>query len=176
MMANPNMSLDDQRTLLELLHSPASEPTDVTYEEVQCPGTRRPAIWCKPITSSASKSVVLYLHGGGGFAGSPYSHRKLAGHLAKAANSLVLVTDYSLAPENPFPDGLNDAIATYKWLVGAKGYQHQYIGLAGDSAGGNIATALCLKLKEFGAVSGGSSSLLTMVGYGGYRGFTGVQC
>lgn len=81
-------------------------------------------------------------------AGSPSSHRKLAGHLAKAANSFVLLPDYSLAPEQPFPAGVDDAVAAYKWLVHAKGYRPSQLGVAGDSAGGNIATALGLKLKE----------------------------
>lgn len=151
MMANPDMSLEDRRSLLELLHEPASEPTKVTYEEVQCPGTKRPAIWCKPFTTGKIESVILYLHGGGGFAGSPSSHRKLAGHLAKAAESLVLVTDYGLVPEQPFPEGLNDAVATYMWLVDVKGYEPHRIALAGDSAGGNVAVALGLKLKQLGA-------------------------
>ncbi|OAL44216.1 hypothetical protein IQ07DRAFT_663521 [Pyrenochaeta sp. DS3sAY3a] len=149
LMSNPCMSIDEQRALLECLQDPASEPTEVIYEEVQCPGTIRQAIWCKPL--SASKiSVILYLHGGGGFAGSPSSHRKLAGHLAKAASSQALVIDYRQAPENPFPNGLEDASTTYEWLINSQGYKPQYIGIAGDSAGGNLATALGLKLMKEG--------------------------
>lgn len=149
MMSNPSMGIDEQRALLEFLHEPASEPAEVTYEEVRCPGTDRAAIWCKPLSMS-STSVILYLHGGGGFAGSPSSHRKLAGHLAKAAGSPALVIDYRQAPEHPFPTGLEDASAAYMWLVQDKNYNPQNIGFAGDSAGGNLVTALGLKLKQEG--------------------------
>lgn len=148
MLANPTMSIAEQRTLLEALHRPASEPTGVTYEEVNCPGSELPAIWCKPTKISASKGVILYLHGGGGFAGSPSSHRKLAGHLAKASDTYVLVTDYALVPERPFPEGLSDAVAAYKWLMESQGHESKGVGIAGDSAGGNLSTALVLKLKQ----------------------------
>ncbi|KIW81106.1 hypothetical protein Z517_04129 [Fonsecaea pedrosoi CBS 271.37] len=148
MMASPPMSIQDQRALLESLHEPASEPTDVTYEEVRCPGTQRPAIWCKPLDANPSQ-VILYLHGGAGFAGSPSSHRKLAGHLAKAAKSLALVIDYRLVPENPFPAALDDAVAAYQWLL-SKGFDAKNLAVAGDSAGGNFATASVLKLKQLG--------------------------
>ena len=145
---NPGLSLEAQRMLVDNLHSAAAEPTDVTYEEVQCPGTRRPAIWCKPVTASSSH-VILYLHGGAGYAGSPSSHRKVAAHLAKAAGSYALVLDYRLTPENVFPAAMDDAVSAHRWLLGT-GVPSTHIATAGDSAGGNLAVASVLKLKELG--------------------------
>lgn len=146
--ADPQMDLQSRRSLLEELHTPAAEPTDITYEEVKCPGTVRPAIWCKPLASSSSHAI-LYFHGGGFVTGSPSSHRKLAGHLAKAAGCHALVIDYRLAPENPFPAALEDAAAAYKWLI-QRGISEKHIATAGDSAGGNLAVAAVLKYRELG--------------------------
>ncbi|KAH7009828.1 6-hexanolactone hydrolase [Ilyonectria destructans] len=137
-----------RRLVLETLHSATAEPTGVTYEEVNCPGTNRPAIWCKPVEGSLSH-VVLYMHGGAGFSGSPSSHRKLVGHLAKAAGCYALILDYGLVPEKPFPAGLNDVVAAYEWLLQA-GFSGDRIATAGDSAGGNLAIATILKAKERG--------------------------
>lgn len=78
----------------------SSEPTQVIYEEVQCPGSIRPAIWCKPLAADPNY-VILYLHGGGFAVGCLSSHRKVGGHLAKHTSSLVLLLDYRLVPENP---------------------------------------------------------------------------
>ena len=146
--ADPQMDLEARRTLMEELHTAAAEPTDVTYQEVHCPGTVRNAIWCRPVSSSAAPAV-LYFHGGGFVTGSPSSHRKLAGQLAKAAGCHVLVLDYRLAPENPFPAAIEDAVSAYKWLM-EQGYSAKRIAMAGDSAGGNLAVASVLKFRELG--------------------------
>ncbi|OAL36768.1 hypothetical protein AYO20_03823 [Fonsecaea nubica] len=141
-------SFDEIRYMFELNQILAAEPTDVVYEEVLCPGTVRPAIWCKPTTANPGH-VILYLHGGGCFAGSPQSHRKLAAHLAKAAGAQALLTDFHLAPQFRFPTQIEDAVATFKWLLG-RGIEARKIVLAGDSAGGNLAITTTLKLKEEG--------------------------
>ena len=70
-----------------------------------------------------------------------HSHRKLAAHLAKAAGAHALVIDYRLAPEHPFPAQLDDAVTAYRWLL-AEGIEPGHIATAGDSAGGNLATAV----------------------------------
>lgn len=79
-------------------------------------------------------------------ADSRHSHRKLAGHLAKAAGCLALLVEYRLAPEHPFPAAVDDCAAAYRWLL-ARGFRPDCIATAGDSAGGNLATATVLKLK-----------------------------
>jgi acetyl esterase/lipase len=144
--ANPAMGLDSLRLLLEDLQSLSSEPTDVTYEEVQA-GTV-PAIWARPIGAS-KEHVILYTHGGGFVTNSASSHRKVAGHLAKRAGMNALVIDYRRAPEHPFPAQLDDAVAAHEWLR-AQGFKPEKTAVAGDSAGGNLAITTTLKLRELG--------------------------
>jgi monoterpene epsilon-lactone hydrolase len=141
-------AIEEQRVALDSQHQLTAEPIDVLYEEVKCPGTVRPAIWCKPLSANPSH-VIIYIHGGGCFAGSPYSHRKLAGHLAKAAGSHALVTDFRLSPEHRYPAQLDDVTATFKWLL-KQGILPGNIALVGDSAGGNLATTVTLRLKQMG--------------------------
>ena len=146
MTANPTMDLLTLRTMLEELHERAAEPTGVTYEEVQAGG--RPALWASPIGGAADR-VIVYFHGGGFVTGSMDSHRKLAGHLAKATGCRALVPHFRLAPENPFPAQLEDAVAVYRWLLDAD-IKPGHIATAGDSAGGNLATSVVLKLRQDG--------------------------
>jgi epsilon-lactone hydrolase len=149
--ANPGMAPADLRTTFEELHSTASEPTDVSYDEVQCPGTVRPAIWCKPLSVTAQPPpVILYFHGGGFVTGSPSSHRKLVAHLAKASGCHALVLDYRLAPEHGFPSAVEDAVAAYKYLLHDLKIPASRIATAGDSAGGNLAVSSVLKMRDLG--------------------------
>lgn len=98
---------------------------------------------------SQNRSVILYLHGGGYVFGGLDSHRGLAWRLAKASDSEVLVVDYRLAPEHLFPAAVEDAFASYQWLL-AQGIAPERLVVAGDSAGGGLAVALMIKLKELG--------------------------
>jgi monoterpene epsilon-lactone hydrolase len=87
-------------------------------------------------------------HSGGGFVtNTTSSHRKMVGHLAKAANCKALNLGYRLAPEVQFPSQIDDGVAAYKWLL-TQGYKPSNIATAGDSAGGNLATAVVLKLRD----------------------------
>ncbi|OAL37351.1 hypothetical protein AYO20_03200 [Fonsecaea nubica] len=146
MAANPTLPLDILRIITEDCHQLASEPTDVTYEEAQCAGTVRPAIWCRPLGAS-TKHVTLFFHGGGFFSGSPNAYRKLGGHIAKAFGTQVLVTDYRRAPEATFPSQIEDSVATYDWLL-QQGFAPEQIIISGDSAGGNLALTTTLKILE----------------------------
>jgi monoterpene epsilon-lactone hydrolase len=99
----------------------------------------------------AHDRVLLLLHGGGYTSGSPRTHRKLAANLARFANVRVLMPDYRLAPEHPFPAGLKDALVAYRWLIGKGGRKPEEIVLGGDSAGGGLALSMMLVLREAGA-------------------------
>jgi monoterpene epsilon-lactone hydrolase len=87
----------------------------------------------------ASKSVLLYLHGGGYFGCSPETHRTITVSFA-LQGFLVFAPDYRLAPENQFPAALDDAVAAYRGLLD-EGYAPANIVVAGDSAGGGLAVA-----------------------------------
>ncbi len=96
---------------------------------------------------------LLYIHGGGWTAGSLDSHRPLSARISAATGCSVLAVDYRLAPEHPFPAGLDDCVATYQWLrangpSGAAPARSSFI--AGDSAGGNLTFATLLACKERG--------------------------
>lgn len=85
------------------------------------------------------RGAVLYLHGGGFVLGSPATHRPVAARLALATGVPVLLAEYRLAPEHPFPAGLEDVQEAW-WHVSRGGARP--VGLAGDSAGGWLALAL----------------------------------
>jgi monoterpene epsilon-lactone hydrolase len=92
---------------------------------------------------------VLYLHGGAYRLGAPSTYRHFTWRIASAAEAQVLVVDYRLAPENPFPAALEDAVAYYRWLLEEGANPHQTV-VIGDSAGGGLALALLLKLRDSG--------------------------
>ena len=92
---------------------------------------------------------LLYLHGGGWITGWDDNHRQLGAHLAGASGLPALAVDYRLAPEYPFPAALEDCLAAYHWLVNCGLHSHQIV-LVGDSAGGNLALALLLALRDAG--------------------------
>jgi acetyl esterase/lipase len=146
MAANPDMDLPTLRAMFEGLAAQTAEPEGVTYAEVAADGV--PALWCIP-TECRSDVVILYTHGGGFAANSASSHRKLAGHLAAAAGARAFVIDYRLAPEYPYPAQLDDAVTAYRWLRRDSSEPLKIVA-AGDSAGGNLAIALALKLRQLG--------------------------
>jgi epsilon-lactone hydrolase len=90
---------------------------------------------------------VLYLHGGGYVIGSLRSHRHLAAAIAGAAGASALSLDYRRAPEDPFPAAVDDAVASYRWLL-EQGITPGRIVIAGDSAGGGLTVATLVALKD----------------------------
>ncbi len=96
---------------------------------------------------------LVYLHGGGWIAGGLYSHRAMCAHLARRSGCAVLSVDYRLAPEHPFPAGLVDSLTAIRWTAhnGPDGSgAGKHLALAGDSAGGNLAAAACIRLISAG--------------------------
>jgi len=97
-----------------------------------------------------SDRVILYLHGGAYCFGSCITYRQIAAVLGEHSRAQVVAIDYRLAPDHPFPAALHDATAAYKWLIEAKQFSPKKVLIAGDSAGGGLAVALLLYLKEIG--------------------------
>jgi acetyl esterase/lipase len=110
--------------------------------------TTRAAEWIRP-PGPPSERVVLYLHGGGFRIGSLHAYRPFASQLAVALQSSLLVLDYRLAPEHPFPAGLEDCLAGYAWLL-ATGWRNDQIAIMGDSAGGGLVASTLLAAKGRG--------------------------
>ncbi|HTJ94560.1 MAG TPA: alpha/beta hydrolase [Pararobbsia sp.] len=94
-------------------------------------------------------AAILYLHGGAYYFGSAATHRAVAVELARRSGISVFMPDYRLAPEHPFPAALDDAISAYHALL-ARGFDSKSIVLAGDSAGGGLAMATLIALRDRG--------------------------
>jgi len=119
---------------------------NITVEKINMEGIQ--AEWLIPFSSSTrSEKVILYLHGGGYVTGSIEDHRMMCGLLANATGAKVLLPEYRLAPEHPFPAALDDALKVYQWLLD-QGYSSANMIIAGDSAGGGLSIATVLALKE----------------------------
>ncbi|HEX8657877.1 MAG TPA: alpha/beta hydrolase [Hymenobacter sp.] len=109
---------------------------------------RLEAEWLRPRGAHPTR-VLLYLHGGGYVLGSLNTHRSLVGSLAQRTGLNALTINYRKAPDHPFPAALDDAKRAYRWLV-RHGHQPHDIVVAGDSAGGGLALALLLALRNAG--------------------------
>ena len=98
--------------------------------------------------SAPGAPVLLYLHGGGYIACSPETHRPLVASLVRRIRGRAFVPRYRLAPEHPFPAALEDAMAAYRYLLDVEQIAPTQIVIAGDSAGGGLALALALAIRD----------------------------
>ncbi len=97
--------------------------------------------------------LTIFFHGGGFVIGDLESHDAACRHLCLAANSIVLAVDYRLAPEHPFPAAIDDCLAVTRWAAehaGEIGADARRIAVAGDSAGGNLATVVAIRIRDEG--------------------------
>ena len=124
----------------------AQAPAGVTCTPVDAGGVS--AEWSVADGADQGK-VILYVHGGGYVMGSAGSHRDMTGRLSQAAGARVLSLNYRLAPEHPFPAPVDDSVAAYRWLLG-QGIQASNIAIAGDSAGGGLALAALIAIRDAG--------------------------
>ena len=118
---------------------------------VECTSTSGddpPGEWL--VTRPAAPTTILYLHGGGYVSCSPATHRPITAALTRLTPARLFALDYRLAPEHPHPAALDDAEGAYDWLL-AGGVAPGSLALAGDSAGGGLALALLLRLRDRGA-------------------------
>jgi acetyl esterase/lipase len=106
-----------------------------------------PVEWAIP--RQHTDRVILFLHGGGYVSGSPRTHRNLTAEIARVTAGRVVAPDYRLAPEAPYPAALEDAWTVYWWLL-VQGVPAPRIVVMGDSAGGGLAIALLLALRDAG--------------------------
>ena len=111
------------------------------------------------LESGPTERTIYYLHGGGYVACSPRTHRVFTANLALAANARVLSLDYRLAPENKFPAAVEDAVSGYRLLLERERPERIVIG--GDSAGGGLAAATLIALRERGLAMPAGAFLLS---------------
>jgi acetyl esterase/lipase len=142
----PTMSLPLMRWVFEDWQRVTAEPEDVTYSSVTIGGV--PGIRVIPLGADPAQ-LLLVLHGGGFALGSSASHRKLAGHLARACGATAFVADFRLAPEHPYPAQLDDVSSVIDALIDG-GTDPADITPVGDSAGANVAVATVLRRMQLG--------------------------
>ena len=118
------------------------EYTPVTVEDMSCE-------WVRVTRAHMKKYVILYCHGGGYSTGSTVYARTLTKKLAESTSMDVFAFNYRLAPEHPYPAATDDALKAWNYLM-YLGYGARDVIVAGDSAGGNLALSLTLRLKEQG--------------------------
>lgn len=120
---------------------------DLNYRGMELDGMH--CEWVSLNRAHVHKQVIMHCHGGGYSTGSSLYARTLTAKLASCTGMEVLSFDYRLAPEHPYPAALEDAMKVWDYLM-RMGYGARDVILTGDSAGGNLALALTLKLKEQG--------------------------
>ncbi len=104
------------------------------------------AEWISPEQAPLDR-VMLYFHGGGYVTGTCQSHRAITAKFVKASGIPALLFEYRLAPENPYPAALEDAVAAYHYLL-KQGIKPSNIAFVGDSAGGGLCLATLLAIKD----------------------------
>jgi len=106
------------------------------------------ALWLVPSTIKQPQRCVIYLHGGGYCLGSLNSHQRIAALIAHTSEAAVLLVEYRLAPEHPFPSALEDALYSYDYIVTSLNFSFDRVVIAGDSAGGGLSVATVLALRD----------------------------
>ncbi len=144
-----SQSVEDRRSGLASLTAMVGgeAPQMAAVDDLQAPGPGGPMPVRRYRPLHAGDGAILFFHGGGWVAGSLDTHDGVCRRLAIASGCHVFAVEYRLAPEHPFPAGLDDAAAAIAWMAGAAGdfgVDPQKLVVAGDSAGGTLATAACL--------------------------------
>jgi monoterpene epsilon-lactone hydrolase len=136
--------IETARQGLEALSALTPVAPDINVEKTSIEGI--PAEWVTA-PNAVEDRVFLYLHGGAYIMGSCNTHRYIASKLARSTAARVLVPEYRLAPENPFPAAIEDAVKVYRWLI-SSGFAPDKIIIGGDSAGGGLTFATLISLKD----------------------------
>ena len=150
-------TVQDMRANFEQMAGLFPVAADVKCEPVTAGGVK--AEWVTAPGADAGRAV-LYLHGGGYVIGSINTHRALAARISTAAKARVLVIDYRLAPEHPFPAAVEDSVAAYRWML-AQGLKPSRIAVAGDSAGGGLTVATLVAIRDAKLASPGAGVCLS---------------
>jgi acetyl esterase/lipase len=155
-LATADTDLQELRNATETLHAQFAPPPETTVQPVNTGGV--PSLL---VTADAARdATLLFLHGGGYVSGSAFGYRHMAGALAVAADCGVVVPEYRLAPEHPFPAAIEDALRAYVWMLDS-GIRPDNVTLAGDSSGGGLALSLLIRLTQEGLPLPGGAVLLS---------------
>ena len=153
-----NPDLEKHRQSQDAIGSILGNTKAINYREINIEGMY--AEWVSVNRAHMKKYVILHCHGGGYSTGSSLYARTLTSKLAESTSMDVLCFDYRLAPEHPYPAATEDAMKAWNYLM-LSGYGARVVILTGDSAGGNLALSLVLKLKEEGRILPGGLVLMS---------------
>ena len=160
-----NVDLEKHRQSQDHFGVLLSNSKDVEIREFEIEGIH--GEWTAVNRAHMKKYIILYCHGGGYSTGSSVYARTLTTKFAMSTSMDVLCFDYRLAPENPYPAATEDAMKIWNYLM-LLGYGARDIIIAGDSAGGNLALSLVLKLKEK-TFAAGTRADVALDGFNGFR-------
>jgi len=148
LIASPidHVALDRHRLEYQRIMALNPLPEGVTVSHVDMGGI--PGHLVAPQNGDSGR-VILYFHGGGYVAGGPLGHQAIAGHYAKLLGARVYIPDYRLAPEHPYPAPIDDAFASYRWLLN-EGIDARSIAFSGDSAGGAMVVTVMVWARNAG--------------------------
>ena len=159
----PQTAVERRRGLASLTEMAGGEPPEVWAVEdsaLPSPAGAIPFRLYRPL--NVDGGAMVFLHGGGWVAGDLDTHDGVCRRLANASGCTVFATDYRLAPEHPFPAGLDDACAAIVWVAqnaAGLGIDATKLVVAGDSAGGGLAAAATLLARD----GGGPEIALTLL-------------
>ncbi|MCB2356747.1 alpha/beta hydrolase [Clostridium estertheticum] len=142
----PAVTIEEARTNIDAMANINAISNDIKIE-----GIYAYCVKCDLVTAPFSQAdkYILFLHGGGYCMGSSRTSLKLISQIISVSNCNVISVDYRLAPENPFPAALDDAVTAYSWLL-SQGVSSKDIIIIGESAGGGLAVSLMLHLRDNG--------------------------
>ena len=142
----------EMRRLVKL-SSPVPDAVSAVDRRVPGPGGDIPVRVYRPHGTPGPLPVMVFLHGGGFAVGDLDTHDPTCRLLAVGARCVVVSVDYRLAPEHRFPAAVDDSVAAYEWVLdnpAEVGGVPGVVGVMGDSAGGNLAAAVCLEARRLG--------------------------
>lgn len=143
-----NTSIPEFRMRCEMGAARTTRPVEgITIDPIDVDGLK--AEWVLPEGATVETPVIFYTHGGGYVSGSCSDHRSYAAKLSKWSGMRILIFEYRLAPEHPFPAALEDTMTAYRWLL-KQAVDPQKTVIFGESAGGGLCLAALLAMKEQG--------------------------
>lgn len=149
LMHSTRVSLGTKRSIADSISGASRPPEDTIYDFDVIAGLPVQFVTVANSGPSAGRATMIYLHGGGHVVGSARSYRAFAANIALHSGMDVIVPEYPLAPESPYPMALDSMVALYRALP-SYGVDPSTVVLAGDDAGAGLALSLAMKIRELG--------------------------
>ncbi len=149
MMHSSKVSLGTKRTLADSIAGGAIAPDGAIYDFDVIAGMPVQVVTVEGAGPTSGRATMVYLHGGGHVVGSAQAYRAFAANLAKSSGMDIILPEYPLAPESPYPAALDSMVALYRALP-AYGVDLSTVVLAGDDAGAGLALAVAMEIRDQG--------------------------